>query len=111
MMSHLGEEDWFMGVIFAVYLFLAALTLMNMLIGILCEVVHEVADSEEERNELARLSQNLQDHLQEVDENYDGMISRAELAGLLKHPMAVRALQAANVDVYGLVDNVDVIFD
>merc|ERR1719321_2541313 len=84
---------------------------MNMLIGILCEVVSNVANVEAEQMELNKLSGSLATVLAEIDEDYDGLISKTEVMNMLNHPHAVKALQAANVDVFALVDNADVIFD
>merc|ERR1719161_2415611 len=84
MMTQLGKQEWYLGFLFFVYIFLAALTIMNMLIGVLCEVVSGVSDSEKEDLEMDKLSQRLQGVLQTID---------------------------ADIDVFALLDNGDAIFE
>merc|ERR1712194_306513 len=49
LMDRLLDEKWYYAALFFCFLFLAALTLMNMLIGILCDVVSGVSSAERER--------------------------------------------------------------
>merc|ERR1719387_1345270 len=111
MMTELGEQEWYLGVLFFVYIFLAALTIMNMLIGVLCDVVSGVSDSEKEELELDKLSERLLAVLRSIDANSDGGISKAEIVGVLNNPGAIKALQDADVDVFALLDNGDAIFE
>merc|ERR1719161_65160 len=111
MMTQLGKQEWYLGFLFFVYIFLAALTIMNMLIGVLCEVVSGVSDSEKEDLEMDKLSERLQGVLQTIDADSDGGISKAEMIGVLNNPGAIKALQDADVDVFALLDNGDAIFE
>merc|ERR1719324_382949 len=105
LMTALGEERWYLGVLFFAFIFLGALTIMNMLIGILCDVVSGVSDQEKEELETQLLSDELHACLKVLDDNYDGMVSKAEVFGILHHPSAVKSLQNSGVDVFGLMDN------
>ena len=48
MANRLLREDWFYVGVYFFYILLAALTVMNMLIGVLCEVVSATAATEKE---------------------------------------------------------------
>eukprot|EP00929_Paragymnodinium_shiwhaense_P120738 TRINITY_DN9276_c0_g5_i1.p1 TRINITY_DN9276_c0_g5~~TRINITY_DN9276_c0_g5_i1.p1 ORF type:complete len:911 (+),score=225.90 TRINITY_DN9276_c0_g5_i1:113-2845(+) len=93
------------------FVLLASMTIMNMLVGVLVEVVSTVASVEKETIQVNFVKQKLQSTLEELDENQDGMISRHEFNMLLAMPESARALQDVGVDVVGLVDFADVIFD
>lgn len=107
-----GKENYFYGFVLLVFVLLASLTVMNMLIGILCEVVTVVSAVEKENSLLVFVKARLQRMLTEsgLDADGDGMITKDEFEQLLDIPEAARALQEVGVDVIGLVDFADFIF-
>lgn len=94
------------------YLLLASLTVMNMLVGILCEVVSVVSSVEKEKLLINYVKGELQDMIKKagLDTNGDNRISKSEFEQLLDNREAARALQEVGVDVVGLVDFTDFIF-
>merc|ERR1712110_974103 len=71
---HRGEFNTTVAVIiFLVFILLSALTVMNMLIGILCEVVNAVAASEKEESDIAVMKNSILLELKKFDDG-DGMI-------------------------------------
>jgi len=113
------EQGVFYALIFAVFLMLASLTLMNMLIGVLCEVVSAVASTEKEQLEVAFVKMKLQqllltifpeksDQVQSGDEIF---ITKDEYQTMIAKPAAARLLQEVGVDVLGLFDLTDILFD
>lgn len=106
----LMTENLVMCVVFYIFILLAALTVLNMLIGILCEVVSAVAAIEKEQITVAMVKQQLQKVVEELDENGDMMISKQEFLQILESPVAIAHLAAVGVDVCGLVDLADYIF-
>jgi len=89
---------------------LAAMTMMNMLVGILCEVVSSVAEKERYAMSTAFIREKVLETLEAIDEDGDGQIAKNEFMAILEHPKAVDALTEASVDVVALVDIADVIF-
>eukprot|EP00927_Polykrikos_kofoidii_P039742 TRINITY_DN34068_c1_g2_i1.p1 TRINITY_DN34068_c1_g2~~TRINITY_DN34068_c1_g2_i1.p1 ORF type:complete len:749 (-),score=124.82 TRINITY_DN34068_c1_g2_i1:244-2250(-) len=106
----LGSESLLGAAMFFFFVLLAALTVMNMLIGVLCEVVSAVAATEKESLTVAFVTTKLQSVLDSLDEDGDGSISQAEFAQVLESFDATSALQEVGVDVIGLVDFADFIF-
>eukprot|EP00971_Amphidinium_carterae_P005013 100552-Amphidinium_carterae.1 len=78
--------------------------LMNMLVGVLVEVVSKVSDVEREQMEAVFLKVHMQDLLARTDNNNDHMISKTEFEGLFEMPKAIKALQEVGVDVIGLAE-------
>lgn len=111
-MGHIGQESAFCAVLFMVVIFLAALTIMNMLVGVLCEVVTNVASAEKEALAVAFVKGKVRHILQDtgLDQNEDGRISKDELEALVENTEAAMALQEVGVDVVALVDFADFIF-
>lgn len=96
---------------FLVYVFLSALTVTNMLIGVLCEVVNGVSVREKEQIAMDLVREKLQDIVAEADADMNGMISQKEFEHVLRDPKAGPALAAVGVDPLSLVDFADAIFD
>merc|ERR1712203_932265 len=76
---------------------LSALTMINMLIGVLCEVMSTVAADEKERMLISFARQKVQEAMSSMDLNRDCRLSRDEFAQLLQNAEAVRALTEVGV--------------
>eukprot|EP00747_Dinoflagellata_sp_TGD_P145489 gnl/TRDRNA2_/TRDRNA2_176591_c7_seq25.p1 gnl/TRDRNA2_/TRDRNA2_176591_c7~~gnl/TRDRNA2_/TRDRNA2_176591_c7_seq25.p1 ORF type:complete len:270 (+),score=61.65 gnl/TRDRNA2_/TRDRNA2_176591_c7_seq25:2-811(+) len=87
-----------------IYIALAALTVMNMLIGVLCEVISAVAAEEAESMMVDKVNEKFGGIVAELDENNDGSLSWDEFQAILDHPEALRALEQVNVDPEGMID-------
>eukprot|EP00929_Paragymnodinium_shiwhaense_P023555 TRINITY_DN14721_c0_g1_i1.p1 TRINITY_DN14721_c0_g1~~TRINITY_DN14721_c0_g1_i1.p1 ORF type:complete len:763 (+),score=178.72 TRINITY_DN14721_c0_g1_i1:76-2364(+) len=95
------------------FILLAGLTVMNMLVGVLCEVVSVVSSVERETLLVSFVQSQLEELLEEAgaDADKNTKLSRTEFLNLLSHPLAARALRDVGVDVIGLVDFTDHIFE
>jgi hypothetical protein len=98
-------------IMFLVFLLLSALTVMNMLIGVLCEVVSAVAASEKENSQIHLVKTQLLSMLKEMDEDRNGTLSRAEIAQVLYNDKALNVLVALNVDSGILLDMVQMSYE
>eukprot|EP00747_Dinoflagellata_sp_TGD_P145494 gnl/TRDRNA2_/TRDRNA2_176591_c7_seq6.p1 gnl/TRDRNA2_/TRDRNA2_176591_c7~~gnl/TRDRNA2_/TRDRNA2_176591_c7_seq6.p1 ORF type:complete len:269 (+),score=49.28 gnl/TRDRNA2_/TRDRNA2_176591_c7_seq6:2-808(+) len=87
-----------------IYIGLAALTVMNMLIGVLCEVISAVAAEEAEGLMVEKVNDKFKNIVAELDENNDGSLSWKEFQNILEHPQALPALESVDVDPEGMVD-------
>eukprot|EP00419_Tripos_fusus_P037195 CAMPEP_0172785386 /NCGR_PEP_ID=MMETSP1074-20121228/205415_1 /TAXON_ID=2916 /ORGANISM="Ceratium fusus, Strain PA161109" /LENGTH=455 /DNA_ID=CAMNT_0013622393 /DNA_START=525 /DNA_END=1892 /DNA_ORIENTATION=- len=109
----LKEQNLVLLFLLYAFIFLSALTVMNMLIGVICEVVSAVAATERESLSLAEVRENIHRLLTETgaDDDGDQMISKGEFMNLLANPKAIGILQNVDVDVVGLVDFKDTLFE
>lgn len=83
------------------------LTVLNMLVGMLCEVVTQVAHDERDAKALAKLKSSLLVMLKRIDVDGSGDISKSELLGLLQDDAAVAVMDELNIDVDYFVDNLE----
>lgn len=90
---------------------LSAVTIMNMLIGILCEVITAVADAEREALQVITSSEVIQECISASDNNNDGCIDLNEFHGMLQLPQVRKVLHEVDVDVQTLVNFADVLFE
>merc|ERR1719262_1283044 len=65
------------------YISLASLTVMNMLIGVLCEVITAVAEEEKESMMVDKVHEKFGDIVHELDKNSDGVLSWTEFKDIL----------------------------
>lgn len=97
-------------VLLFLFICLSALTVMNMLIGVLCEVVSAVAETEKEMILTATVSEKMLGIVNDLDTNANGMISFVEFRRILEIPQALRALEEVGVDPAGVVDFAELMF-
>mmetsp|Transcript_60736 Transcript_60736/g.144652 ORF Transcript_60736/g.144652 Transcript_60736/m.144652 type:complete len:826 (-) Transcript_60736:167-2644(-) len=97
-------------VIFFLFVLLASLTVMNMLIGVLCEVVSSVAAFEKEEMVVSFVKSKITDIVNKIDRDQSGKVNKEEFLKILEEREAVDALVEVGVDPVGLVDMSDFIF-
>ncbi|CAK0858794.1 unnamed protein product [Prorocentrum cordatum] len=97
-------------VVFFVYVALAALTVLNMLIGVLCEMVSVVAHQEKDRMLTTCAEEKLALVIKELDQDEDFRLSKQEFLSILVNPTAAQALADIGVDPIGVIDFADLIF-
>ncbi|CAE7405030.1 para [Symbiodinium natans] len=96
--------------LFIIFVLIASITLMNMLIGVLCEVVSMVGQSEREELLVDLVKRELLDIIISADEDGDGLMSHAEFLRILESSEGLKALETVGVDPVGLIDYADQIF-
>lgn len=95
-----------------IYIALASLTILNMLIGVLCEVISAVASEEKESMIVDKVHERFGDIVKKLDENNDGDLTWEEFTKLLDYPEAIAALESVNVDPSSMIDVAeDFLFD
>merc|ERR1711920_1064797 len=108
----LGVESIAFRFLLLLYILIASWVVMNMLVGILCEVVSVVSSVEKEELLINYVKGALKDMMEKcgMDANGDHLISKEEFETLLSKRDAMVALKEVGVDVVGLVDFTDFIF-
>lgn len=105
------KSPLFLFPLFLMYVLISAMTFLNMLIGVLCEVVSSVAESEKEKATITFVKENLVTVLNKIDEDNSGQISREEFQYFLTIPEAEIALTELGVDGKHLMMLEDVMFE
>jgi hypothetical protein len=111
--SGVGDEGIVFRLLIMLYILFASLTVMNMLVGVLCEVVGVVSAVEKE-SLLVNYVKGTLLHMMEtsgLDSDGNRHIARSEFEMLLENAQAAKALHEVGVDVIGLVDFTDFIFE
>merc|ERR1712217_333460 len=104
------DIHWFYYVCIMVYFALTSLTIMNMLIGVVCEIVTRVAHAEAEVRGTLALRQSILEVLSTLDSDQSGRISAEEFHDLFHNHDGLRMLHKAGIDVVGLLECSEYIF-
>lgn len=111
MMKDLGNLHPGFWLLMLIYLFFASITLMNMLTGTLVEVVRVISQVEYEEAKLTHLRQSLEEIMQSNDMDCNGTLNHQEFLGILTETKYSHVLNDLGIDVPGLIDLVDAIFE
>jgi len=95
---------------FCLFVILSAFTVMNLLIGVLCDVVNKVSAEEKEVAATRVLKRTIVAMLQEMDSDNSGLISREELQAVFSHAECLKVLNELQVDVHQLFDSLEMHF-
>lgn len=108
----IGDEHFLYRILILLYILFASLTVMNMLVGVLCEVVSIVSAVEKETMLVNFVKQQLAPMLDKggLTAGSEQTVGKEDFIKILEQPEAARALQEVGVDVVGLVDFTDFIF-
>lgn len=108
----LDELDDISRLLFLIALVLSAMLLLNMLIGVMCEAVSNISSMEKERTMKDKMKSKVKELLNNsnLDIDQNGLISKTELLSLLENPVAAMVLHDAGVDMVGLLDISDLVF-
>merc|ERR1719281_230478 len=87
LMDSLRFELWYLVILAIVFICLASLTVMNMLVGVLCEVVSAVAKTEKEELALSVVKAKVETIFYDLglDDDHNGMISKDEFVKIVEN--------------------------
>jgi len=85
--------------VFMSFVVVSVFIVMNMLLGIFCEVVSEVAEAEQENAARGQLRDTLLHILRRLDTDGSGAIGKAELEVMIRDPEALMVLHDIQVDL------------
>jgi len=112
LVNTMGRANYVFACVMLLFILMSSLTVMNMLVGVLVEVVSVVAAVEKEQMTMQYVKTSLQSMLRKtgMGDESNLAISRHEFEALILKPEAARIIQDVGVDVVGLVDFLDFIF-
>mmetsp|Transcript_30100 Transcript_30100/g.52894 ORF Transcript_30100/g.52894 Transcript_30100/m.52894 type:complete len:461 (-) Transcript_30100:78-1460(-) len=100
----MDQGSWICPIIAWLYILIAAVTVMNMLIGVLCEVIDGVSAEENETIMVDRVQDKFGKIVRDLDENSDGFLTWEEFKCILDIPDAMDALESVGVNPDTLID-------
>eukprot|EP00928_Gymnodinium_smaydae_P079217 TRINITY_DN63202_c0_g1_i1.p1 TRINITY_DN63202_c0_g1~~TRINITY_DN63202_c0_g1_i1.p1 ORF type:complete len:693 (-),score=87.69 TRINITY_DN63202_c0_g1_i1:454-2532(-) len=110
----LRDEHWGLGYAGLVFVFIATLTILNLLVGVLCEAVSVVATVEKEQLAAELVKSSLSHILADVDQSgmddADKQISVSEFEMLVQRKDFASAVTTVGVDIHALCGLSDEVF-
>jgi hypothetical protein len=102
--DNIKEESTACLVLVTFFVVLASMTVMNMLIGVLCEVISSVAEMEKESMMQDEVYDRFGKIVEKLDTNGNKLLSWDEFVKISFDPEAVQALEDVKVDPVGMID-------
>jgi len=87
--------------LFLVYIFMTSFLMLNMLIGVVCEMVSEVKNGEHELMAKVTLRGELYDIMDVYDEDGNGTLNQFEFERFVRNVEVMQALHKFDVDIRG----------
>eukprot|EP00931_Biecheleriopsis_adriatica_P055935 TRINITY_DN33161_c0_g1_i1.p1 TRINITY_DN33161_c0_g1~~TRINITY_DN33161_c0_g1_i1.p1 ORF type:complete len:639 (+),score=101.22 TRINITY_DN33161_c0_g1_i1:108-1919(+) len=103
-------DTWYLLALTLIFVCISSLTLMNMLVGVLCEVVSAVAVNERDENRARHVMTRMHRVLDSLDENADRQISYQEFVKMIEKPEALFCLKEVGVDPMQVIELADLFF-
>jgi voltage-gated sodium channel len=110
LMDDLRHDKWPLVFVALIFICLASMTVMNMLIGVLCEVVDAVAQTEKYEMLQTSSHEKLYQVAKRLDTNFNGKISYAEFQLIVEDKTALAAMTEVGVNPTGVVDFAELFF-
>jgi len=104
------ESGFLATVAFTIFIFLVSLTMLNMLVGVLVEVIGIVSSVEREQLEINHMKEGLSQLLLQADMDCSGHVTIKEFIKLLENRSAVQFLNSVGIDAVALVDISEYLF-
>eukprot|EP00933_Yihiella_yeosuensis_P071291 TRINITY_DN7949_c1_g1_i3.p1 TRINITY_DN7949_c1_g1~~TRINITY_DN7949_c1_g1_i3.p1 ORF type:complete len:535 (+),score=56.54 TRINITY_DN7949_c1_g1_i3:107-1606(+) len=106
----LGREDPICAVLFWLFVLAGSICIMNMLLGILVEVVSAVSSAEKEALSVTILIDNLRQLTPRIGLHEGSRISRENVASLLELTETMDCMRVIGVDTMGFIESMDSFF-
>jgi len=111
-LGELRDEVGVSGVlIFCVYVLLSSFTVLNMLIGVLCEVISETTQDEEEKAVTMQITEELEKVFSEIDKDGNYLVSQSEFRAMVKNERVLEAFKQIEVEKEHLLALCDTLFE
>jgi len=82
---------------FVIFVLISSFTMLNMLIGILCEVVQATGEGERNKNTEAHVRESITTLFNKIDKDKNGEITREEFLSMKRDKNVMKALQELDV--------------
>lgn len=102
-----GGTGLFLMWLFFLFFGISSMTLLNMLIGVLCEVITQTATEESEGDMIRELKMCIEDAFDEIDTNGDGRVCEEEWTAIKQNPGVRVQFGAFGVDEDHLDERLD----
>lgn len=96
--------SWLLFWFFILFMIISAFCLLNMLIGVLCEVIENSAAEESETNQINELKVNMKVAFKTIDSSQDGLITKQEWSKMkdqatVRNSMANLGVEDQHIDI------------
>jgi hypothetical protein len=103
-------EEWFPLFILFFFLIITTMLVMNVLVGVLVEAVHQITQAEKDLSARVQIRETLLQKLREID-NGSGDITKDDLVAVITDPDSLLILHDLEVDIPYFLELQDMLYD
>lgn len=92
---------------FILFMIISAFCLLNMLIGVLCEVIQDSAAQESEATQLSQLRHDMSHAFQTIDTSKDGLVTRTEWQSMRNQETVQASMSSLGVEEQHMEERLD----
>jgi hypothetical protein len=111
LVNDVSEAHWGLWIVMMIFVLLAAVTLTNMLVGVMVETISAIASTEKEALIVLTVAKQLRECMARSDRDGTKDFDRQEFVEFIFEPDVIRVAQDNGVDIIALEDTADVIFE
>eukprot|EP00928_Gymnodinium_smaydae_P032566 TRINITY_DN23549_c1_g1_i1.p1 TRINITY_DN23549_c1_g1~~TRINITY_DN23549_c1_g1_i1.p1 ORF type:complete len:627 (-),score=82.24 TRINITY_DN23549_c1_g1_i1:577-2370(-) len=109
-MDNLGNVNALYAVVFSIFFVLGSLTVLNMLLGVLVDVVKVVSSVEKDKSDMIEVKARVMEALGIPVGDENCSVTKDDYRQLLLDPAATKSLDSVGIDSMHLVDSADFMF-
>jgi hypothetical protein len=109
--NDVSEAHWTLWVVMMIFLLLASLTLLNMLVGVMVDIISVIATTEKESLVVINVAASLRRHMVKTGRDIHTNLDKKEFEDMICDPGVALVAQDCGVDLIALGDTADVIFE
>lgn len=91
-LMEIKQEGYLLMLFFLFFSLVSGMCLLNMLIGVLCQVMHQTSHREQEVRHRRHVEETLRQAFHDVDSSSDGLVCQDEWDAMRRHPTACKSL-------------------
>jgi len=95
--SSTGSKNLHYLALFIVFVLISSFTILNMLIGVICEVVSATKEGEQHKAIEANVRESIKTIFQKMDKDQNGVVTKEEFMSMRKEPKVMEALQELEI--------------
>jgi len=111
LVNDVSEAHWALWIVMMIFVLLAAVTLLNMLVGVMVEIIAVIATTEKEGLVILTVATALRECMAKTGRECSKEFTRNEFIDFILEPCVIQVAQDNGVDIIALGDTADVLFE
>lgn len=109
--NDVGAAHWIFWPLMVLFVVLVSVTLLNMLVGVMVDIIQVIGSAQKEGMTVSILATNLREAMKELDRHPDAPFTKFEFQKFLSEQQVMQVMYENGVDVVALVETSELVFE